>query len=623
LLFIRTLNDPINVPKLALLIVGVTIVAVLRTVELLQGASHDTLKQLIVPAGAVVAPLFIAMLFSPYRWWALFGHYPRFIGLVPYVFAAALGILTADAFARDVRPVAWAVAGSGAVAGFYAVLQFAGLDPFDWTVKGAEAERVVASTLGNPNFAGAFLAMAAPVALGLAFVDEKRWIALGLTSCALVGLAVTTSQAAWVAAVAGVVIVCAGRFEGRVRWAGAAALVVTAGLALVVAGSVLAAIAGVDRVPETIGRRGEWWVAAARMTQAYPVVGRGPNAFALEHPRFRTIEDGSQVGLDITDDPHSVLLSFGTSAGALGVFGYLTFAGWGVATAGRRGTDMLSRAFAGAFIAYLLQGLVSVDTVALRAVGWTCLGALVAAVFIPITDSKWRPRVQRKAKRRNEPLRAIPAVAAVGLVGLFLISVGVRLFSSDAAFAQANRLFLEGDVAPAQESYERAISFRGDPVYRRTYGNRLGAVAVAVEERGEPLIREAREQFAFVEELPHVNSIVDYAKVMIAWSEIDPGAAEVAVDLYRRAVELDPRDPALLADASSFLIAAGEYEAAIAALSPIVDDFGRAELWGALALAHANLDEREEATAAIDKALALSPGDALALQAQQLLHESR
>ena len=618
LLFVRTLNDPINVPKLSLLMIGVTLAAALRAVELLQGANRDSLKLMVIPVAAIAVPLLIATVLSPYRWWALFGHYPRFAGLIPYVFTALLGVLIADAFVGDVRSLAWAFAGAGALAGLYALIQFAGLDPFEWSVKGKEAERVVVSTLGNPNFAGAFFAITAPVGVALALTDRHRAMAVSVSLLCIIGLVAARSEAAWAAGLAGLVIVIAGRFEERFPLARFAAFAIAGAVALVVAGSVVAAVAGVDRVPETIGRRGEWWIAAARMTKTYPVAGRGPNAFALEHPRFRTIADGSQVGLDITDDPHSVILSFATAAGGLGVVGYALFAGWGIAAGARRDGGLVTRAFTGAFVAYLIQGLVSVDTVALRAAGWVSLGALVAT--LQVSSAAVKAGRKAKSKRTNGPIKGLPAIVVVCLLGLFLVSVAFRLFSSDAAFASANRHFARGDFNAAQAAYEQSSAFRGEPTYRRVYGSRLGVAAVAVgDQGGASFIAQARDAFDFVNDLPHVNSIVDYARVMIAWSEFEPEAGAIAVDLYRRAVELDPNDPALLSDAAGVFVEQGDYEAAVAVLTPRVDVFDRAELWGALALAHANLGDREEATAAIETALALLPGDPRALQAQQLL----
>lgn len=157
---------PFNVPKLALLIAGVGVVASVRVIELIQGATWTALTRLVVPAIAMAAPLLIAWTFSPYPYWSVFGHYGRFQGLIPYLVVIGLGILVADAFGEDLGHLAWALTIAGGVAGPYAVLQFVGIDPFGWAQQfGGATTRT--STLGNPNFTGGFLAVVLPVAVGL------------------------------------------------------------------------------------------------------------------------------------------------------------------------------------------------------------------------------------------------------------------------------------------------------------------------------------------------------------------------------------------------------------------------------------------------------------------------
>src|SRR5687767_4669353 len=104
LLFLRNLNDPINVPKLGLLIVAVSVVAAIRIAELLQTRDLDGIRLLAVPAAALAVPLLVGWMFSPYKAWALWGFYPRFLGLLPYLFVIAFGVLLADAFRGDAAP---------------------------------------------------------------------------------------------------------------------------------------------------------------------------------------------------------------------------------------------------------------------------------------------------------------------------------------------------------------------------------------------------------------------------------------------------------------------------------------------------------------------------------------
>lgn len=620
LLFLRILNDPINVPKLGLLMIGVSIAGAIRLAEALQERDVGGLRLLVLPAAAISLPLTVAWVFSPYRGWALWGSYPRFLGLLPYLFVVIFGVLLADAFRSRPLQVAWALLAAGAASGTYALIQFVGLDPFAWSLKGDETSGLVVGTLGNSNFAGAFFAIVIPVGTALLVVDhEHRWWALGLTAATAGGWAAAGSQAAWAAGVVGLLVMTSLGLGSstRVRVAG---LVAAAAIALAVVGAVAASAAGLgdSAIPLTIQRRAEWWQAAASMAKTSPIVGRGPNSFAIEHPRHRTVEDVRQSGLDITDDPHSVVMSFVTAAGFLGLGGYLIAIGWGIrrAVSVRMG-DLPGAAFAGALAAYLVQSWVSIDTVALRVAGWTALAGLAAAAA-PGTATVPRGRKKRETRRS---LRAVPAVVTTGLVGLVGVWAGANLMLADARFRHAGALVREGEGDAAVAAYERAIAFSGNIDYRRAFGNLLGRVAVGAGESGQQFIVRAHEAFSFVEDVPHVNSLIDYARVMHAWSQVEPDAAWESLDLYLRAVSHDPLDGLLLLEASDVALEEAEYEAVVGMLQPLPDQLYTGPLWGNLALAEAKLGHEDEARLALDQALLLAPTDQSATEAAAILEE--
>ncbi len=624
LVFMRNLSDPINIPKLGVLIVGVSVVAAIRVAEILQTRDVTGFKLLSIPAAALATPLVVGWAFSPYKGWALWGVYPRMLGLLPYLFVILFGVLIADAFRGDADPVAWAMLGAGGVAGAYAVIQFVGLDPFEWSVKGSDAEGLVVSTLGNPNFAGAFFATVMPLGLTLLLLKPERRIAAGAaTALAAAGWLAAGSEAAWVAGVAGVAVVVGFLLVRRWRFARVAAAVFVGSLAVVVVGSVGLAIADVakSKIPATIQRRADWWEAAIDMAAASPIVGRGPNAFALEHPQYRTEEDVRQVGLDITDDPHSVFLSFVTSAGLIGAIGYLIAVGWVVKTTREiPSTALLAAGFLGALTAYFIQSLVSIDTVALRAAGWVSIAGL-AATRVPPPEVPGTSRTKRK-RSRQEPLRALPAIGLVTVLGLTGVWAGTQLILKDAAFLHAAHLLRDGEGQPALDAYEDSISFSGNVHYRRSYGNVLGDVAVAVGPEGDPFINQAVEAFDFVERLPQVHAALDLAATLKDWAAIDRSAVPDAVQAYLRAVRYDPIDTALLTDVSSALLDLEADQETVTLLEPVVERFASAELWGNFALAQARLGESDEALEAIARALALAPEDPKALQAQEILKGS-
>lgn len=627
LLFLRIAYDPVNVPKLSLLTAGVGVVLGLRVAEMVLKVDARSLKRLMVPAFALGGVLIVGWLFSPYKSWALFGHYPRFTGLIPYLVAILFGVLVADAFAGRAIQIAWALMGAGGVAGMYALIQRVGLDPFSWSVKGSEAE-VVASTLGNANFAGAFLAIVIPIGIGVWASDpaRRRW-SVPLIGLAVIGCGATSSQIAWVAALAGIAIVAGALMVERWRFAPLVGAVAAVTILLAVVGTIAATsvFGPSSMVPDTIERRGEWWKAAVAMSADSPLVGRGPGAFAVEHSRYRTLDDARQVNFDITDDPHSTFLSFLTGAGAIGGIGFLVGMTWIARVGWTSRGEVLAAAFFGGTVAYTIQSLASVDTIALRVAFWSVVAGLVTSRLSLDDQRPKRPvKGRRTRSSRDESVKRLPLIvvgAGIALGG-FWWSFGA--LQSDVRFLSGQNELTDGEVQTGQQHVEEAIAFRGEYVYRREYGRDLGAVSIALAEAGEVEIAQtfrsdAEEAFGYTEDFPHSNSIVDYARFLRDWNSYDSSTGPRAVDLYARAARLDPRNRALLSEASDFAVSIRSYRDVVNIIRPSVEEIGDAGLWGRLALAYAHLGEDQLAQEAIDRTLELAPEDPVAAKAQAVL----
>jgi O-antigen ligase len=560
ILFLRTINDPINVPKLWWLWTLLSVVVVLRVAEGLQGLGWEGLKRLLVPAAAIAAPLLLAWLLSPYKAWALFGNYPRFTGLLPYLLVALFGILVGDAFAGRQLELAWAVVGAGAVVGLYGLVQIAGFDIFDWSVKGGELGSVAVSTLGNPNFTGAFLGIAFPLALGVVAVDpgRRRW-AIGAAMLIGIGCLATRSEGGLAAAVAGAVVVGGSFFSARVRWvplAGAvAASLIALGLVAAVASTIFISRDG--PFPATVARRGDWWQGAASMAADAPLLGHGPAAFAIDGFAYRTTQDGIETGFDYTDEPHSVPLSFLVSAGAIGLGGWLFAMGWLM----RRGwafaqQSVLQAAFLGGVVAYLIQSLISIDTIALRVALWTVAGGLIAGTASAVAPARTSPKGKKRQREAAQPLKGGWIIGATAFIGLLSLWFGWRFLIADARVNQGDALFDSGKPIEASAAYAGAIDARADNHYRRLYADRLGDTALFLKADEDPraqdlagdFYEDTRSAYGYLDDFPHPNTIVEYARFLHAWAAFEPQVQDDALALYTRALKLDPNNPALVSE---------------------------------------------------------------------------
>lgn len=623
-LILRMLNDPINVPKLALVAIVVALVGAVRILEVSQGAPAEGLKRLLIPAVGVLVPLTIAWAASPYRYWALFGQYRRFEGLIPYIVIVLVGILIADAFGGRTREIAWALVLGAAAVGGYALIQFAGLDPLEWQAAG-EGQAQATGTLGNPNFLGGFLGICiGPVAaLWAADPPRRNWvIAVGVLIGG--GLLVSFSQGGWAAGAAGFAVVLGALVRPRWGPARLAGLLAALFISLLAIGQVLLGVVDPTNplVPGTVRLRSDAWKGAITMTARYPLAGRGPNAYAVEGVRHRTLQDALRIGYNYPDDPHSVTLAFATAAGLLGVVGLFVAFGW-LLREGLRGPpdDVLLAGFLGGLIAYLVQASVSVDTVTLRLAAWIVAGGMIATLHQRSADPV---RSRRRRKRKGpEPLARLPLVLltlalALGSVGWTSGYVWADAQVWNGTTHAANRRPLE-----ARAAYERALGFKGDYEYRRMFGLVVGRIAVASGDRDA--FEAARDAFAYLESFPQVSRLAELGRFLDSWGEIDEEGDEQALSVFQRMNELDPLNPLIEVEMASVLIDLDRAPEAVSLLEPLIDladraaPKARAGFWGQLALARARSGDEAGAEEAIDEALSDNPEDPAALEARELL----
>lgn len=618
--------DPYNVPKLTLLAVAVIAVLAIRLIELLQGARPPGAGTLWVPVVALVAPLAIAWAFTPYKQWALLGTFGRFQGLVPYLLFALLAAVIADAFTGRLRELCWALALGTGIVGLYGVLQTLGLD-----IVGVADDDVARASLGNPNFFGGFLAIGLPITIHLALHesdDLRRAQAWALVGATAAGIVVSQSEGAWGAAAGGVAIyggwwlsLRGGRWW---RWAGAGAALL---MALLMVGIVLASIAlpGDDRIPLTIQDRGRFWEQGVSMAADSPLVGRGPNAFAVEAPQHRPARDLTQAAAtDIADDPHNVMLQLAANAGLPGAIGFLALLAWVLVVARRYLDQPFVAALAAGAVAYFLQSLVSIDEVGLRLWFWACVGGLGATVLqhAVAEEPTQAPRKARGTRRKqaaaDTPLQRVPLVIATGLLGVVGMTAAVLTIAVPDVFAkQGVDAFNDIDPFTGRDRLQSAIALREDYEYRQMLGFQSGQAAADGGARAGQTFADTRDDaYGYLDNFPNVGALRDHASLLLKWAVVEEEDAQIAADLYIRATTLDPVNPLIARETIDVLVTLERWddlEAACRRFLSVGEE--RAEAWGGLALALEEQGDSDEAATAARRALDIEPAQPLALRA--------
>ena len=341
-------------------------------------------------------------------WNSLLGWWGRGDGWLAWLGAAFLLLGAAALSGREVaRTVTWLLGGASLVA-LVGLLQVAGVD----VPAGAGSQ--VSGTMGNTNFAAGYFAIMGVLALGRALTRAVVW------------------QRLWGAALFVVLAFLAWRtdsVQGPVALAaGVAALGVAYGLLyrgdqrkLFLSGSVAVVVLGIFAVIGSIAQVGplgsiwqqqtfqirqQYWQSAINIMNGLPVFGTGPDGFSRYVAEYRPESYVELLGPTLrVSAAHNVALQFGAVLGWLGlILWIILFVGTGVLLLVRIvrkpvASIGLTASVAGAFTAYFIQGMVSIDMLPLLATGWLVAGLALACAREPAPEAAPEPSEAPKTRK--------------------------------------------------------------------------------------------------------------------------------------------------------------------------------------------------------------------------------
>ena len=343
-------------------------------------------------------------------WNSLFGWWGRGDGWLAWLGAVVLLLGATTLTSREVgRTVTWLLGGASLVA-VIGLMQFAGVEIPEGT--GTQ----VTGTMGNTNFAAGYFAIIAVLAFGRALTQAVLWQRIwgGVLFVVLAFLAWQTDSvqgpAALAAGVVALGVTYALLYRGRFRVAGLAAsavVLVLGGLLLVMSFFAVGPLARLW-AERTFDIRQEYWQSAINIMNGLPVFGTGPDGFSRYVAEYRPESYVELLGPVLrVSAAHNVALQFGAVLGWLGlILWVILFVGTGIVLLVRIvrkpvASIGLTASVAGAFTAYFIQGMVSIDMLPLLATGWLVAGLALACVREPAPDAAPEPSEEprtRKAK---------------------------------------------------------------------------------------------------------------------------------------------------------------------------------------------------------------------------------
>jgi len=222
-----------------------------------------------------------------------------------------------------------------AFVGLYAIIQKLGFDPLPWL---SSPRPRVWSTLGNPNFLGAYLAMVIPLAVDrvteLRRIGRQKLYLIALLGVLLSALAFSASRAAFVALVIALMVWAVLKTKAQGNFCRWILMVVAVSLFIIISGRLVerkAQPGPVTRMASlanwkepNIASRLEGWKVALIMVEKRPLLGYGLDTFGLHFRRF--MPDGYEKLTKQNGNPayaHNELLQKAATTGLLGVGIYL------------------------------------------------------------------------------------------------------------------------------------------------------------------------------------------------------------------------------------------------------------------------------------------------------------
>lgn len=528
---------------LAWIIAGCLLVALLR-----HGTAivPRTPLHLVVAAYAAVVGLSALGAENPYI--ALFGDQHSYLGLTFHAdmlllyFAVAVSLRDRE----DVLTLAAPVTCAAALALLYAFAQGAGLDALAWPEDPRDRPF---STFGHPDHfgygLGILVAVASAVAAAPAAPGRLRAVAAGIALIALAAAAIVATRGIVLGLLGAAAAMAFVRFRAEgfrlshAVWIGAPLVAV---LAVLLAYTPLGERARGAGAAPTVDRL-FIYASAIDAFQERPLLGYGPDGFAIAYPRHRLEEAGPILGPARPQvSAHNWILQTLVSFGAIGFVAQLAL----IVT----GTHMLIRAivrapvFAAALLAgwsaYWAQGLVSVNFIAVDWFPWLAIGSAAA-----LTGERVREPVAR--------LRRV-AVAMTTAASLALAASGIFAFAASRDGAVAYAAWVNGLTDVAVDAARSAV--RNDPG-RAHLWNALGLAFGQAE-------RWPEAEAAYLEaasRAPHRAPYWDN----VAWARSRQGDARAAdaVLAAERALAADPADPYASFTLAEMRRAAGDCDGAL------------------------------------------------------------
>ncbi len=435
---------------------------------------------------------FIAAVVTDISFTAFFGENQRrngfltYLALVIFMFAAAVFVKL-----EAVKRFNYVAFATGLVLGTYGLMQISGLDFIQWN----NPYNAVISTVGNPNFAAAVMAMMASIVFGPvlnnSFSIYYRFASLFLTVMLLITIYLSDARQGLIAFAIGVgvyVIIWLYSIKSKLKH-------LALGSSLLV--GVFAILGMLQIGPLTsylykgsVSVRGYYWRAGIEMFKDQPFFGVGLDRYGAYFKEFREVGYPLTYGFNITSsNAHNLPIQMFSTAGVFTGIAYLAILGfiiWRgiIGIKSNQGNErLLVASVFSAWLAYQAQSIISIDNIGISIWGWV-LGGVVVGVSRQGIEANVESGKRSKPSVNTVNFNLKQVFVSTVAVALALGAV-VPLYQAEKNMFETRMRFNPTVAESKNALYEYANKTLNtrllEPVYKITSGNYLAASGFTTE----------------------------------------------------------------------------------------------------------------------------------------------
>ncbi len=596
-IFSPKLSDVFNLPKLVFL---KTCLVIMLFPVFYRAVSKNRLSfelfPFFIPLCTFLAILLLSCFFSPYPSLS----FQEFITTL--AFAAFSYLVFHYTPLTFIAPMFAALMVSTFIVSAYAIFQHLGIDPVSWDDPNIRFRST--STLGNPDFLGAYLAMVFPLLLALTLRTSRpvlKTLYLIFLFALFTALMFTFSRGAWLCFASGLAafIMLSGRelFQANKKTLAVLLIGMLVLFALVSKEKIIIdkkETTAAQRLTSTvqmsypsIAIRRHLWHDTLHMIRAKPLTGFGPGNYTLFFPPFRSPELLSLAGrLSLPESAHNDYLQHAVDAGFFSFFAFTWLLAcaflYGMKKRASSPEKIFNAAPLAALCAFAVENLFYFHVAPTYFLLFLCLGILPSAAP-PGTRGK-----EQAVALPFSRLSGIILKICIPLLCLAMILNVIAPLASDYAFRQgmfqlerAGRAFRKGTFEPGIEEYEKAerslLYAKGLAPREKMHGAYLGKCyeEMALLMASAPKKLDAEKKRFFLLALNEYRDVVKmYPNLAFVYADMgrltfemfqagaDKKGLETSIRHYEKALRYDPHNSMLYNDLGRVILARMDFKKA-------------------------------------------------------------